>query len=382
MSPLDILKTLISIPSLNPEDTEQVDWIGEARMVEWTEAFLTPLGFRCETVEITPGRPNLVARAGSLNPSKRVLIEVHSDTVAVDNMKVEPFVGLEKDGRIYGRGACDDKGPMAAALAAFTPELIKLYEENDVELIFALAAGEEKANLGAIELAEWGLAADYAIILEPTDLAPVIAHKGTLWFEIEILGRSGHGSDPAKGVNAITGMVEAIQRIRTMEAEVDSNLSDPYVGQPTYNFGVIKGGSATNIIADRCVLQVDRRTLPCEEHNEILGRIQKLLDEVVSEGFATGSAINLLISRSAFFTPPESHLIQQLEQAITEVDGPRESKGTGWFSDAGPLMGNCGEVVVFGPGSIQQAHTENEFIEIGELLKGRDVLDKLLRQLT
>lgn len=374
LSLVDLLRKLVSIPSVNPMLSDDPAIGTEKPMAEFLAGFLEKRGFSVECVEPIAGRPNVVARFGPAKPRRSLLIESHLDTQGIHGMTVPPFDALLREGRLYGRGACDTKGPMAAALHALTPEALHRLAEAGVQLIYVGAVGEEKGNEGAYQLVAKGLGAHEALILEPTELAIVHAHKGAFWFEIEGHGLAAHGSNPALGVNAIHGMIDLMRDLAADAAAARRPQPHPLLGQPTINFGVIRGGSSTNIVPDRCVLEVDRRTLPGEENTALLAQIRQRVKEQVQRRNFTAGEVRVLTDNAPFETDANCRLIRRLSASARTIGEAGRTEGAGWFSDAGPFARTCGEVAVFGPGSIKQAHTADEYIELTSLEKGRAIL--------
>ncbi len=378
---VDLLRKLVSIPSVNPLLAEDPAIGTEKPMAEYLAGFLTQRGFAVEWVEVEPGRPNVVGRYGPAKPRHTLLVESHLDTQGIHGMVVPPFEGVVRDGRLYGRGACDTKGPMAAALHALQPATLEKLAAAGVQLIYVGAIGEEKGNTGAFQLVERGLGADEALILEPTDLAVVHAPKGAFWFEINAHGLAAHGSNPALGVNAIRGMMELVRDLESDVIAAQRATPHPLLGQPSVNFGVIRGGSSTNIVPDRCVLEVDRRTLPGEDNAALLQQVRQRVDQHVKLGNITGGEVRVLTDNTPFETSANGRLVQRLVAAARTAGEPGRAEGAAWFSDAGPFARTCREVAVFGPGSIKQAHTVDEYMELASLEKGRAILTDFFSRL-
>ena len=381
LSLVDLLRKLVSIPSVNPMLADDPAIGTEKPLAEFMAGFLERRGFQVDWIEPIAGRPNVVGRFGPAQPRRSILVESHIDTQGIHGMTVPPFEGGVRDGRLYGRGACDTKGPMAAALHALQPELLHRLAEAGVQVIYVGAVGEEKGNVGAEQLADLQLGADEALILEPTELAIVHAHKGAMWFEVETRGRAAHGSNPRLGVNAIQGMLKVIQGIEADVAAVQQKPPHPLLGQATVNFGLIRGGSSINIVPDRCVLEVDRRTLPGEDNAAILSRVRQQLAALEEQGLVTGWDVRAIKDGTPFETTASSRLVQRLAASCRGAGEPGRTEGAAWYSDAGPFARTCREVAVFGPGSITQAHTVDEYIELASLEKGRAILFDFFTQL-
>jgi acetylornithine deacetylase/succinyl-diaminopimelate desuccinylase family protein len=381
---VELLRKLVSIPSVNPELAGDPAIAGEKRLAEFLAGELERRGFRIEWREIIRGRPNLLAWRSPARSTRRLLLEAHLDTQGVHGMTVPPFDAVISGGRLYGRGACDMKGPMAGALHALTPEVLNALAAAGVEVVFVGAIGEERGNVGAEQLASSGLGADEAIVLEPTELNIVHAHKGTYWFEVETRGRAAHGSSPEMGLNAVKGMMEVIARIDAQTEAARAARRHKTLGQPTVNFGVVHGGTSTNVVPDRCVLEVDRRLLPGEDCASIRAEISRALDQMQAAGRIAGWALRSIKEGVPFETDAGSRLIRRLADACATEGVNAAVEGAAWFSDAGPLSRTCREIAVFGPGSIAQAHTADEYIELSSLQRGSDILrvffEKLARE--
>ncbi len=372
---VDLLYRLVSIPSVNPEDTDDPKVTGELRLAEFIAHHLDAKGFKVELLGPKRARPNVVARFGPAAARRRLLIEAHTDTVSVRNMVIDPFTPTLERGRLYGRGSTDTKGPMAAALNALTPQRLERLAEQDISFCFVGAMGEEKGCEGALWLAENGLAADEAIILEPTGLDVVTAHKGVLWLNVILEGVAGHGSAPDRGRNAIEAAALLIGRLaeqmRALEVE-----PHPLLGLPTLNTGKIEGGSAVNIIPDLCRIEFDRRYLPSESEQAILAEFRREVKRLIEEDRLLGGRVEFEEAKRspAFSTRSDSRLVSELLEAGKSLGEHPRVRGSSWYSDAGPLAACCREVAVFGPGFIEQAHTRDEFIEIDQLKRGSAML--------
>lgn len=377
---VQLLQALVAIPSVNPALADDAATGGEARLARFLGEELKNRGFRIDFLEVTQGRPNVIGRFGPDQPKRRILIEAHSDTQGIHGMTVPPFGGELRGSRLYGRGACDTKGPMAAALAALDAATLAKLSGAGVQVIFAGAVGEERGNIGAEELVDSGLAADEALILEPTDLQIVHAHKGTFWFEIEIRGVAGHGSAPEKGVSAIHGAMRAIEALMVLTDAEQRKKTSALLGRSTTNVGVIRGGTSINIVPDRCVIEVDRRSLPGDDTADFLARLRAALKELQTQGAFAGFDVRLIKETSPYETAADSPMIARLKFAVADLGVEPVACGVGWYSDAGPFSRIVKDVAVFGPGSIAQAHTADEFIELDSLEKGAAIIRRWLHR--
>ncbi len=369
----EILRTIVAIPSVNPALADDEAIRGEARMVDWLEPWFAAKGFRTDRVGRTPGRPNLLARFGADAPRRSILFESHLDTVGVGGFQGDPFVLREEGGRLYGRGACDTKGPLAAFMAALDAKTLAALSAGGVQLIWLGAIGEETGNLGAEEAVAEGLRADECVVLEPTDLRIVHAHKGACWFTVATRGRAAHASDPARGESAILKMPAVWRILEEERSAAAKEFSDPILGEPTVSVGTIHGGAATNIVPARCEIQVDRRLMPGETAARVLGDLRARMASVPG-----GVEIALLKEGLPFHTEVESGLVRRFGEALAAAGVEPHREGAAWCSDAGVLAGACRQTLVWGPGSIAQAHTTDEYIERASLDAGREVLRQFL----
>ncbi len=373
VSAAELLRQLVAIPSVNPALTDDPALRGEFRVVEWLEPWFAARGFRTERVGQTPGRPNLLARFGAAAPKRTLLFESHLDTVGVAGFAGDPFALREANGRLYGRGACDTKGPLAAFLAALDAETLAALATSGTQIVWLGAIGEETGNLGAEEAIAAGLRADECVVLEPTDLRVVHAHKGACWFTVATRGRAAHGSDPARGDNAIRKMPAVWNVLDEATAAAAETRCDPALGRPTVSVGTIRGGTGTNVVPDRCEIQVDRRLMPGESAADVLADLRRRLDAIPG-----GVEIELMKEGLPFRTDPEAPLVRRFCAALEAAGVPPVREGAAWCSDAGPLALACGETIVWGPGAIAQAHTTDEFIETEALATAADVLRRFL----
>lgn len=267
-------------------------------------------------------------------------------------MVIDPFGGEIRDGRLWGRGASDTKGPMAAMLWALR-ELRDRVPTLGHEVWFAGLMGEEAGQEGARAFVKEERA-DFALIAEPTGRDIVYTHKGALWLKLRTAGRAVHASAPHLGENAIYKMADLLRVIRDEIAPGLAAQSHPVLGSPTISPGVIRGGSKTNIVPDSCELDVDIRTIPGQDADEV----PRLLKEA-SPGLEIAAW-----QSSALNTDPAHPLIQLLVR-----NGSRLA-GAPWFCDAAVFAEAGIPAVAAGPGSIAQAHTNDEWIALTELEQG------------
>jgi acetylornithine deacetylase/succinyl-diaminopimelate desuccinylase-like protein len=365
----ELCQELVRIPSVNPDDNPGTVYTGEARCAEWLARWLTNAfhSVHVETPEVLPGRPNVVARFPSGRPGKpRLLFAPHTDTVSVAGMTIDPFGGDIHDGKLYGRGASDTKGPMASMLAA-------LYAAKDVlshlshEVWFAGLAGEEAGQHGAYALAA-AEKFDLVIAGEPTGLDTVFTHKGSMFLSLTTRGVAVHAAQPDKGRNAIYAMLHILQTVQQEIIPWLKTFTHPVLGHSTMSVGTIQGGSKTNVVPDYCHATLDLRLVPGQEElfeKQLFARLRNACAEVEIE-----------VRRShPLHTDTEHPLLQTLQSLGSQA------VGAPWFCDAAVFAQQGCPAIAMGPGSIAQAHTCDEWISIADLDAGTAFFERFLRKL-
>jgi acetylornithine deacetylase len=286
-------------------------------------------------------------------------------------MTVDPFGGEVRDNRLYGRGACDTKGPMAAYLTAIQ-RIVEQGLPFDGVLSFAACMGEEDGCHGARYVMRSGVRADAAIVAEPTVLRLINAHKGAFWWRLTVRGRAGHGAEPALGVNAIYRMGQVLLMIKDDLIPTLNQRHDPILGVPTINVGTIKGGQKTNIIPDECVIEIDRRTISGEDPDEILDDFLRRVERL---GIPAADLCVEEVQRAfPFITSREEPVVRAMTDALERLGEEVSPTSVNYFSDAGELVAAGIPSIVFGPGDIRHAHTADEHIELDQLERAVPIL--------
>lgn len=362
---IDTLQHLVRINSVN---SAYDGGPGEAELADWIAAFFAARGIPTERQStVFPGRDNVLARLPGRDRTRTLVLEAHMDTVSISGMSVPPFDPVIRQGRLYGRGACDTK----AGLAAMMHTLADLKQEGTVppcDVLLAAVIDEEYSYRGVVRLCE-GLQADAAIVAEPTELRAVIASKGVLRWAIEVQGKAAHSSKPHLGTNAIQHMRRVLEALEKDDARL-SQRSHPLVGQPTCSVGVIRGGVQVNFVPDLCTIELDRRLLPGETAEAALAEYQEMLDAL--PGVTARNVQPLLLVDEALDTPPEATVAQVAAQTLAAMGLNAELCGVPYGSDASKLSRAGIPSIVFGPGSIDQAHAADEFIETDQVLTALD----------
>lgn len=368
-----LLARLIQTPSVNPmgQEARGAAYL-ETALTKVLEEWLNGRGLEVIRQPVAPGRDNLLATYRAASARRHLLLEVHQDTVPATGMTIEPFAGIRDGDRVYGRGACDNKGPMTAMLLA----LARLARERPLaapSVTLALTVDEEYTFLGARALVESGRRFDEAIVAEPTELDIVVAHKGPVRWEIETQGRACHSSTPEQGANAIYRAARLITALEQYARELGSRPKAPLVGSPSLAVCVIAGGSAPNIIPDSCRLQVDRRLVPGEDPDDAMADVHQWLRRQPELDFPFHFHPPWI--RAPAMGGPENHsLAERLGAVIDRHRGRHQKLGVAFGTDAGAYSRAGIPSVVFGPGSIAQAHTKDEWVSLEQVVLASEIL--------
>jgi acetylornithine deacetylase/succinyl-diaminopimelate desuccinylase-like protein len=389
-----LLAELIALPSVNPafvaslpvgprcraaSDDQQVvptnaphPFAGEQRVADFLATVAARAGLEVEFQPVLPGRSNLIARLLPRNKIRQtILLAPHLDTVGADGAK---FIPQRKNGRLYGRGACDTKGSVAAMLSALCELANARSRPLETEIVFAGLIDEEHAQAGSRALAKSRFKANLAIVGEPTKLQVVTAHKGSLWLELETRGKAAHGATPQFGKNAIHEMARIVDLLETDYAARLRKRKHTLLGTATVNVGTISGGVQPNIVPDCCKVTVDRRTLPGETDAGVQREIAAFLR-------ARKLSAKISSAKLAPALPLETNHKLPLVQRFLKCVGQTKPMGVDFFCDAAVLSAGGIPSVVFGPGDVAQAHTADEWISLAELERGKNLILKFLQSL-
>lgn len=371
-----LLRDLIAIPSVNPAFLPAGDpRAGEGRVGEFVAAAGARAGLAVDFQEVRPGRQNVLLRY--LPPdrvARRILLAPHLDTVGSLDGSDDVFLPKIEGGRVWGRGACDTKGSVAAMLTALSRVVASARRPRATEITLACLVDEECHQHGSRALVAEGHRADLGIVGEPTQLQVVTAHKGDIWARLETAGKAAHGACPDRGRNAIRLMARVVELLEGPYAAEIGRRSHPLLGKPTINVGVIRGGGQANIVPDRCAIEVDRRMLPGE--NEA-GVKREILGFLGRHGVRATFADVKGVPEPALETDPRLPMVQ----AFLRATGRTRVKGVDYFCDAAILATGGTPCVVFGPGDIAQAHTAREWIAVASLERGTALLERFLLSL-
>lgn len=371
----DWVSRLVQIPSVNPEHAgEKAGVAGEAAMAEALGNWFTEFGGEATLHEVEPGRPNVYGRFEG-ETDRLVAIDVHTDTVGVEHMTDPPFDGRIEGDRVWGRGSVDTKASMGVLLAV----LEQLHREGRRPRANVMAVGtiSEEAGglLGAVGFAEWlrdrSIVIDQLIVAEPTDCQPIHGHKGGVGLLIDVIGEAAHTSKPELGQNAIVGAAEVIQALQAEHERIGGLTAPTPMGNGTITVSLIEGGTAPNIVPDRCSLTVGRRIAPGEDPVVEFDRLAALCREACS--LPLEIEMRNGAGSPAFYQEPESSLIERISRVGEQPPGV-----VPYGTNALKYDGVANEMVVLGPGSIDVAHKAQEYVDISELRTLARIYEDLL----
>lgn len=367
---ITLLSDLVAIDSVNPSLVQGGP--GESRIAAFIAEYFRGLGLDVHLQDVAPGRPNVIGvlESGAAGPS--LMFCGHIDTVGVEGMQ-SPFEPVARDGRLYGRGAQDMKGGVAAMIDAARVARERGFHAG--RLIIAAVVDEEYASIGADALVrEWR--ADAAVVTEPTDLRMGVGHKGFAWFEIETAGRAAHGSRPREGRDAIFRMGRVLHRLEQLDRELQSRPAHPIMGTASLHASIITGGREWSSYPDRCVLQMERRTVAGETSASAEDEIAVILGALRTSDPEFAAAAKLVFSRSPYETPGGHRISSLLRECAHERGVNAEPVGMSFWTDAA-ILGEAGvPSVLFGPGGAG-LHSIEEYVNTADVIACRDVLADL-----
>lgn len=361
---LQALSDMVQINSVNPSLSPAGK--GEAEMAEYIADSLSDLNLSVTTYEIEPGRMNVLGVLKGSGGGRSLLLNAHMDTVGIDGMLSDPFGADIRYGRLYGRGAQDMKGSLAAMIGA-AKALVDAGIDLAGDLLVTAVADEEHASIGAYDLVQ-RVTADAAIVTEPTDLTLGRAHRGLIWYDVETFGKAAHGSRFQEGIDANMHMGRFLAQLDNLEQELRHRTPHPLVGPPSLHAARIQGGTEINIYAAHCILKIDRRTIPGETKGEVTAELQAIIDRLAAEDVNFSATLKPTLEREPFEVGPDVEIIQVLEQAITRRTGTiTHHSGQSFWTDAAILAAAGIQTALVGPtgGGL---HSEEEWVDIKSVI--------------
>ena len=370
--------------------------IGEERMTELLVEICQGQEWHWSRQEVHPGRDNLLIRVDGDPPphegGELILWDVHQDTVPADGMAIDPFGGEKRDGRVYGRGASDVKGTMAAMLAALSrasePSLTGRGEIARPSIVLACTVNEECGFTGARALCGLWMGEsdrrffprppDAAIVAEPTQLHVVVAHQGQVRWRCHAIGRSAHTSRPDAGANAIYAVAQVVQAIERYHAKLSTTAPEhPRCGRPSVCVSTIHGGVAINTVPDWATIEIDRRLAPGEKPATAYQALIRYIAEHSDSGPCRVEHDLPFMESTGLVDDHNCPLAERLAGLVRRFGRISELVGVPFGTDAAAIAAAGVPTVVFGPGSIEQAHTADEFISVDELRSAAEIFYRI-----
>ncbi len=351
---------LVQINSINPLLSPEGK--GEAEVSAYVADSLNALGLDVKRSEIAPGRFNVVGTLKGNAGGRSLLLNAHTDTVGVEGMTIDPFGGELRKGRVYGRGAQDMKGSLAAMMAA-AKALVDAGIKLKGDLHITGVADEEYGSLGTEALVK-ELSADAAIVTEPTDMHLCRAHRGFIWFDIETFGRAAHGSRYSEGIDANMRMGRFLAELDKLEQELLTRKGHELTGSPSLHAALLQGGTEISTYADRCTLKIERRTAPGENIEEATAELQKIVDRLSEQDSTFRASIKRSFWREPFEIAREADIVQILDAALgTRLGHQPAHTGQTFWTDAA-LFADAGmETVLLGPKGFG-LHSAEEWVDM------------------
>jgi acetylornithine deacetylase len=355
-----LLSDLVSINSINPDLVPGSP--GEQEIAHYIADWLRLAGLEVELVESVSGRPNVVGIARGSGGGRTLLLNGHMDTVGVAGMTDGHKPRIE-GGRLYGRGGYDMKGGVAACLLAIA-EAKKRGLRGDV--IFTGVIDEEYASLGTMDLAK-RFHADGAIVAEFTELQLILAHRGFVWLEVETIGKAAHGSRPDLGVDAIVKMGRVLTALENLDLALRANPTHPLLGSGSLHASLIQGGQELSSYPERCLLSVERRTLPGETPEAVEAELLAIIEDLRRSDPSFHAQVRQGIDRSPLETREDADIVQALQAASVQVlNHPSPIAGVQFWTDAAVLSAAGIPSVLFGPAG-SGAHAVEEWVDLASV---------------
>ena len=371
--PAALLRELVRIDSRNPSLAAGAP--GEAKIAACLADVLREWGFDVRIIDAAPGRPNVVGTLRGGGGARSLMFNGHMDVVDVVSMTHAPFDALERDGRLYGRGASDMKGGVAAMCAAAAR--VKGTLKGD--LIVACVADEEWRSIGTEALVSSGIRADAAIVTEPTGLAIMPAHKGFAWIQVTVRGRAAHGSRWDLGVDAIRHAGLVLAELERIDSEALPKKNHALLGRPSLHASEIEGGLGLSTYPDRCVLRFERRTIPGETVADVQREVDDVCAQLRRRHRSFDASVEMLFTQPPSDVAQDAPVCETMKRAIRSAHLEPDFKGMSAWTDAA-LLNQAGiPAICFGPGDMGLAHAAEEYIDVRDVERATEILAAFAR---
>ncbi len=356
----ELTARLVEIESINPDVV--AGGSAEGAVATFVAEWCARAGLETSLDEPAPGRPNVAAVARGAGDGRSLMLNAHMDTVGVSGM-TDPFTPRLDSGRLYGRGAYDMKGSLAACMLAVA-EAGRRRLRGDV--VLTAVSDEEFASVGTEAVAA-SLSADAAIVTEPTEMSVAVAHRGFVHIEVETRGRAAHGSRPDLGIDAIAKMGRVLVGVEELDGRLRANLDHAYLGSGSVHASLIEGGQEYSSYPARCVLQAERRTLPGETVEQVERELREIVERAGVDDPAFAAEARVLASRNAFEVDEAEPVVQMTRRHAAAILGAEpQLVGVPFWADSALLADAGIPTVLFGP-SGEGAHAEVEWVDVADL---------------
>ena len=365
---ISLLTQLVRIDSVNPALVPGAK--GEAEVAAFAVEYLRGAGLEVYVEEVAPGRANVVSVLRGRGGGQSLMLCGHLDTVGVNGM-AEPFAARVDGGRLYGRGAYDMKGPDAAAMLALC-ELRRTGVPLAGDVILALVCDEEHASIGASALVQrWQ--ADAAVVVEPTEMDLVLAHKGFVWARVTTTGRAAHGSRFDEGLDAIVMAGKYLAEFDALERELRARPGHELLGPPSIHASTIRGGQELSSYPAECVIEIERRTLPGETGEQVQAELRAVAERAATRDPSFRADVQVYFARNPYEIDPNAPIARAVQRVATSHLGrePRPRGAAFWMDSA--ILAEAGiPTAILGPGGAG-AHAETEYVVIDDVVKCAEV---------
>jgi acetylornithine deacetylase/succinyl-diaminopimelate desuccinylase family protein len=367
---MTLLRQLIAINSVNP--CLGSGSTGETEIAGYIADRFQQMGLNVKTQTMGPDRINVIGILEGTGEGPTLMLNGHTDTVTANAMEIEPFTPKVSDGKVYGRGALDMKGGVAAQIMA-VQAIVKSGIQLKGNVLLACVADEEYMSIGTEKLLE-EFKADAAVICEPTDLTITTAHKGFAWTTVEVFGKAAHGSRPSEGIDAIIKAGKFLAELEKLNQDIFPLKIHPLLGLPSLHASMIKGGTEWSTYPDYCKIELERRTLPGETRGFVQKEMQTILDNIKKFDPDFEAKQEMVCFRQPFEITTDRKIVKTLDQACRIVMNRKPAvTGATFWMDASFLAAGGIPTVVFGP-SGEGLHAAIEYVDFQSVVTTANVL--------